>query len=355
MMPDNCARICRMLLSVVLLFPIFATSVFGQASAAPEVKTENGSSPPATDSAAAKRSSSAQAPVAETSSSNHAPASDSATAKRSPFAQAPVAEPASSNYAPTPDSTAAKRSSSAKASVAEPASSNHAPASDSAAAKRSPSAKAPVAEPASSNYVPASDSAVATPSPSVQASAAEPASSNYAPASDSAAVKPGPSAQASAAEPASSNYDFPVLQTLGGFGLVISLIFIGVFLAKKFVPQYFGKNSGEKHLKVLESLPLGDKRSIALIQFDNKRFLVGNTTHQISLLSPASGFHSSASDSEVSSLANFNNVAGKTNGNSFRSLYEADKVNSPGNGSNGKIIPPDIRAKMRQLREALEK
>jgi flagellar biosynthetic protein FliO len=156
----------------------------------------------------------------------------------------------------------------------------------------------------------------------------------------------------SAGDFASGGQDFPILRTLGGLALVICLLIAGVIGGKKFLPQYFAKQTGDKQLKLLESLAMGDKRSVALIQVDDKILLVGNTPQQITLLANISGSLSLAATPELAPQTSQPSTAARTNGDSFRSLYEVEKK-QPSRGT-PKVIPPDIRAKMRQLREALE-
>lgn len=40
----------------------------------------------------------------------------------------------------------------------------------------------------------------------------------------------------------------------------------------------------ERSLRICESLPLGDKRFLAVVQFEGRRFLIGATNQTISLL-----------------------------------------------------------------------
>ena len=41
----------------------------------------------------------------------------------------------------------------------------------------------------------------------------------------------------------------------------------------------------QRHLHLCESLPLGDRRFVAVIEFEKARFLVGGTSGSLSLLS----------------------------------------------------------------------
>jgi flagellar biogenesis protein FliO len=155
-------------------------------------------------------------------------------------------------------------------------------------------------------------------------------------------VQPAPVTPATAApSDAPALPDYPVLRTLGGLGLVVSLIVLGFFAARKYAPQFFNKKPGEQKLKILESLSMGDKRSIALIQVDGACYLVGNTSQQINLLAQLSDFNPGKTG------------YGSDSGDSFRKLYEVEKKQSAARGT-PKPIPADVRAKMRQLREALE-
>ena len=177
------------------------------------------------------------------------------------------------------------------------------------------------------------------------ATISEPQPSEHAPANHA-------QAQATpAAETPAAGMEFPVLRTIGGFTLVLSLILIAFLVARKIAPQYFNRCTPEKNLKLIENLSMGEKRSIALIQVGNKRFLVGNTQHQVTLLSPLEDSFSLVSEAEKNPSAESlpaNPV------DPFRRLYETEKNQSVPRPAKEKTIPPDVRAKMRQLREALE-
>ncbi len=136
--------------------------------------------------------------------------------------------------------------------------------------------------------------------------------------------------------------DYPVLRTIGGLGLVISLIVLGFFAARKYAPQLFNRKPGQQKLKILETLSMGDKRSIALVQVEGACYLVGNTAHQINLLAQLPPDFPLTRSSY-----------GTDAGDAFRKLYEVEKKPSAGKGV-PKPIPAEVRAKMRQLREALE-
>lgn len=147
-----------------------------------------------------------------------------------------------------------------------------------------------------------------------------------------------------------SESELPVFKALGGLGLVLCLIIGGFFGLKKFAPQYFAKHSSEKSLKVIETLSMGDRRSISLIRVDNSHFLVGNTPQQINFLATLPSTPSSDSDPAAAAIpTSASPKASNSPKTAFQGLFEVEKTRQP------HALPSDIRTKMRQLSEALER
>lgn len=142
---------------------------------------------------------------------------------------------------------------------------------------------------------------------------------------------------------------FSFFRVVGGLGLVISLIILGTFGIRKYAPQYFAKKAPERTLKLIETLPMGERRSIAVIEIDERRLLIGNTPNQITLLATLGDGSTMLADNNAVAEA----AALRSPGAGFKNLYEVEK-NGPARAKMT-LIPPDIRAKMRQLRESLEK
>jgi flagellar biosynthetic protein FliO len=144
----------------------------------------------------------------------------------------------------------------------------------------------------------------------------------------------------------------PMLRTLGGMGIVLCLM-IGIFFAaKKFAPRYFTRAAAERNLKVIDTLAMGDRRSISLIEAGGNRFLVGNTPQQINLLAAlpdpialVSGPDALPANPEEKGRRDFTSP--------FRNLFELEKKGRPQPMAH--VLPEDIRTKMRQLRESLER
>lgn len=143
---------------------------------------------------------------------------------------------------------------------------------------------------------------------------------------------------------------FSFLKVVGGLGLVLSVIIFGTFAVRKYAPQYFGKRASDKSLKLVETIAMGERRSIAIIEVEDRRLLIGNTPNQITLLASLSDGASFLSGHEMASAPV---VASPTPSTSFKNLYEFEK-NGP-NRNKTKSIPPDVRAKMRQLRESMDR
>ncbi len=159
--------------------------------------------------------------------------------------------------------------------------------------------------------------------------------------------------QAEQGEAQTSGSDFSLFRAVGGFGLVLCLILLGYLAARKFAPQYFVKTTSEKNLRLIETLAMGEKRTVAIVEFDEKRYLLGNTPNQITLLAELPGRLSLASEVRPSPALSFAASRNKPAHESFKSLYEAEQ--GFGMKGNGRHVPPDIRAKMRQLRASLER
>jgi len=168
-----------------------------------------------------------------------------------------------------------------------------------------------------------------------------------------AAASPATVVPVSAAAPASGWGDLvlPMTKTVGGFGLVLCMILAAFMLFRKFAPQYLGKRTPERFLRVLETLSVGEKRNIVLVQAGPRKLLLASTAGQISLLT-------SLMDTAGPSLPN---EADAAEGDSlaaapldFKNLYEMEKRAPAVRPAVRPALPPDIRGKMRELRKALE-
>jgi flagellar biosynthetic protein FliO len=148
--------------------------------------------------------------------------------------------------------------------------------------------------------------------------------------------------------------EFPLFRTLGGLGLVVSFILGGFVVVRRMAPQYFKGGAPDRVLRVIETLPMGDKRSIALVQVGGRRYLVGNTTHQINILSELGAPPDDAGVVEpLAATSAMDSGSPKGKVSNFRNLYEHEKSGRTG-GYENRPIPAELRAKMRRLRESLE-
>ena len=131
-------------------------------------------------------------------------------------------------------------------------------------------------------------------------------------------------------------------RTLGGMGLVLCLIVTAGFGIRRFVPGIFPRTSGGKNIRLIESLGMGDRRSVSLIEVGGSRYLLGSTPGSVNLL---------AMLPEHISLVAEDNLT-ESEKSHFRNLFDAEKKRSE--QYEGNMPSENIRLKMRRLREALE-
>jgi len=79
-----------------------------------------------------------------------------------------------------------------------------------------------------------------------------------------------------------------MLRTLGALLLIVGLIIAAAWGMKRFGGARFGQASEDApRLSVLNSVGLGDKRSLAVVRFGERTLLIGSTSHSISLIAEA--------------------------------------------------------------------
>ena len=188
-----------------------------------------------------------------------------------------------------------------------------------------------------------------TQSPSIDLSAEEPesgvASESYVPSPPQTTA---PEQSAGWAEMA-----FPFIRTLGAVGLVLCLIVAASLAFRKYAPRYFMKGPIVKSLRMIETLSMGEKRSIALVQAGGQQYLVGNTPHQISLLAVLND--STQQDQTDDAGVEAGTAISSPPKPNFLKLYQTEKRKAPRKATSAGILPDDIRGKMRELRQALER
>lgn len=175
-------------------------------------------------------------------------------------------------------------------------------------------------------------------------------------ASESALSPHRPVPRASAAAAAAGNPDrdapaglFSAIKVFGAAGLLLSLLLFGFLLLRRCAPRYFARRPVQKSLRLVESLSMGEKRSIAVIEVAGKAMLVGNTPHQITLL--ASLGDELFRPAEETAPARAASVGRRGR---FVDLLTSQKSGAAPEPAKTGTLPPDLRGKMRELRAALE-
>lgn len=67
-------------------------------------------------------------------------------------------------------------------------------------------------------------------------------------------------------------------------GIILSLLFIALFLFKKFIGRKMGITGQDQSIRVIASAYIGPKKSIALVDISGERIVVGITPNHISML-----------------------------------------------------------------------
>ena len=180
----------------------------------------------------------------------------------------------------------------------------------------------------------------------------------YAPTTAAVAAAQPPEVSAAATVDAGAGWAgwaFPTIKTVGALGLLAFLVMVGFLVLRRLAPHYFARKPDETIMRLVGTLSMGDKRSLAVVEVAGQRFLVGNTPTQISLLAPLTE-NAAAGDQRQQGAAAAKptgpTVAVKRSG--FLNALLAEKNDLGRAKPQADRIPPDIRGKMRELREALE-
>jgi len=80
--------------------------------------------------------------------------------------------------------------------------------------------------------------------------------------------------------------------SMGGYGiraagaliLVLAVIWMGMVLLKRFMPHRFGPLGQKRRIQVLETVPIGEKRTLTLVRIDNEELLLASAPGSLSLL-----------------------------------------------------------------------
>ena len=73
-------------------------------------------------------------------------------------------------------------------------------------------------------------------------------------------------------------------RAIGAMIVVLAMIWISMVLLKRYMPHRFGPLGHKRRIHVLETVPIGDKRSLTLIQIDGEGLLLASTPTSVSLI-----------------------------------------------------------------------
>jgi flagellar biogenesis protein FliO len=80
------------------------------------------------------------------------------------------------------------------------------------------------------------------------------------------------------------------LRVLSSLLIVVGLIVVAGFAARRFLPGAWIPQRQTGPLKLLQNLPLGTNRHLALIEVEGRRFLLGCTERSVNLVASLDGF-----------------------------------------------------------------
>ena len=74
------------------------------------------------------------------------------------------------------------------------------------------------------------------------------------------------------------------VRTVGSMVFILGLILGAAVLLKRYMPHRFGPLGHKRRIQVLETIPIGEKRSLTLIEIDGATLLLASTPGSVSLL-----------------------------------------------------------------------
>jgi flagellar biosynthetic protein FliO len=78
---------------------------------------------------------------------------------------------------------------------------------------------------------------------------------------------------------------------------VLALFVIAIYVSKKFLPKI--TNLSGKEIRIVETIHLGPRKTVHLLEIENRRFLIGSTNENITKLADLSGNLTDLSSNET--------------------------------------------------------
>jgi flagellar biosynthetic protein FliO len=109
-----------------------------------------------------------------------------------------------------------------------------------------------------------------------------PATPQSEPPSEGAAVSP--VSEESLSEAQSGSMGGYGIRAVGALIVVLGAIWFAMILLKRYMPHRFGPLGQKRRIQVLETVPIGEKRTLTLVRIDNEELLLASTPGSLSLL-----------------------------------------------------------------------
>jgi flagellar biosynthetic protein FliO len=97
-------------------------------------------------------------------------------------------------------------------------------------------------------------------------------------------VTAAPVSEESLAEAQSGSMGGYGIRAAGALILILATIWLGMILLKRFMPHRFGPLGQKRRIQVIETVPIGEKRTLTLVRIDNEELLLASTPGSLALL-----------------------------------------------------------------------
>jgi flagellar biosynthetic protein FliO len=81
--------------------------------------------------------------------------------------------------------------------------------------------------------------------------------------------------------------DYNPIKAILAIFFVLALFVVVIYVSKKFLPKI--TNLSGKEIRIVETIHLGPRKAVHLLEIENRRFLIGSTNENITKLADLSG------------------------------------------------------------------
>jgi flagellar biogenesis protein FliO len=150
--------------------------------------------------------------------------------------------------------------------------------------------------------------------------------------------------------PSGESSGWQALRPIGATLFIVAIILTGAVLLKRYMPNSFGSLRTPKRIHVLESVTIGEKRTLTLVEIDHSTLLLASSPTVVSLIKEFGAPHGAGPESRVLDAVEDRLTLAETNGiPRFRQTLLGELA-APDSGAD----PRRILARLSQIRQGLE-